>query len=132
MAAPQPKTYINVNGSTVDASEVTVPSDRTFRGAWNLSANVIGVDMDKAKDIWRNKLREDRKAKFTPLDDEIRVLSRKELSNDSDNARKTRIGVVESKAQEYRDVPEHADIDAASTPDELKALTLDTLVTPLE
>lgn len=131
MAAPQPKIYINVNGSTVDASEVTVPSDRTFRGAWNLSTNVIGVDMDKVKDIWRNKLRQDRKEKFAALDDEIRILSRKELANGSDPARKARIGVVEAKAQEYRDVTSHANIAAASTPDQLKALTLDALVTPL-
>jgi predicted secreted protein len=27
-------TYININGDVRDASSLTVPTDRTFRGAW--------------------------------------------------------------------------------------------------
>jgi hypothetical protein len=31
-------TYININGDVRDAASLTVPADRTFRGAWLLTA----------------------------------------------------------------------------------------------
>ena len=40
------KTYItDMKGNTADASSVTKPSDRHFRGAWVLNGNVISEDM---------------------------------------------------------------------------------------
>ena len=44
------KSYItDMDGATVDASTVTKPSDRHFRGAWKLSVSTISEDMTKAK-----------------------------------------------------------------------------------
>ena len=52
-------TYIvDKDGNQVDASTVTVPSDRHFRGAWSLSGKVISEDMDAAKVIFKDKIRE--------------------------------------------------------------------------
>ena len=52
-------TYIvDKDGNQVDASTVTVPSDRHFRGAWSLSGSVISEDMDAAKEIFKDKIRE--------------------------------------------------------------------------
>lgn len=42
---------INVGGQTVDASNVTVPADRTFRDAWILNGTTIEVDAVKKHEI---------------------------------------------------------------------------------
>ena len=55
-------TYIvDKDGNQIDASTATVPSDRAFRGAWSLSGSVISEDMTKAKEIFKDKIREVRK-----------------------------------------------------------------------
>ena len=52
-------TYIvDKDGNSIDASSATVPSDRHFRGAWSLSGKVISEDMTKAKEIFKDKIRE--------------------------------------------------------------------------
>ena len=52
-------TYIvDKDGNQIDASAATVPSDRHFRGAWSLSGSVISEDMDAAKEIFKDKIRE--------------------------------------------------------------------------
>jgi len=57
-------TYIvDKDGNQIDASTASVPSDRHFRGAWSLSGSVISEDMTKAKEIFKDKIREVR----TPL-----------------------------------------------------------------
>ena len=54
-----PTTYIvDKDGNQIDASTATVPSDRHFRGAWSLSGSVISEDMTKAKEIFKDKIRE--------------------------------------------------------------------------
>ena len=53
------QTYIvDKDGNQIDASTATVPSDRHFRGAWSLSGSVISEDMDAAKAIFKDKIRE--------------------------------------------------------------------------
>ena len=53
------QTYIvDKDGNQIDASSATVPSDRHFRGAWSLSGSVISEDMTKAKEIFKDKIRE--------------------------------------------------------------------------
>jgi hypothetical protein len=52
-------TYIvDKDGNQIDAASATVPSDRHFRGAWSLSGSVISEDMTKAKEIFKDKIRE--------------------------------------------------------------------------
>jgi hypothetical protein len=52
-------TYIvDKDGNQIDASAATVPSDRHFRNAWSLSGKVISEDMDAAKAIFKDKIRE--------------------------------------------------------------------------
>ena len=53
------QTYIvDKDGNQIDASTASVPSDRHFRGAWSLSGSVISEDMDAAKAIFKDKIRE--------------------------------------------------------------------------
>ena len=52
-------TYIvDKDGNQIDASTATVPSDRHFRNAWSLNGKVISEDMDAAKVIFKDKIRE--------------------------------------------------------------------------
>ena len=49
------------DGNEIDASTATVPSERDFRDAWSLSGTVISEDLTKAKEIFKDKIREVRK-----------------------------------------------------------------------
>ena len=52
-------TYIvDKDGNQANAASVTVPANRDFRGAWSLSGSVISEDMDAAKEIFKDKVRE--------------------------------------------------------------------------
>lgn len=111
-------TYININGDVRDASSITVPADRVFRGAWQFNDNVIEADMPKARAIQRENLREEREPRLAALDvDYMKALE-------------TGTGAADIAAQKavLRDITSDARIDAAANPDELKALTLATLL----
>ena len=49
------------DGDTIDASGATIPSDRHFRNAWKINGSVISEDLDTAKEIFKDKIREVRK-----------------------------------------------------------------------
>ena len=67
-----PTTYIvDKDGNQIDASTATVPADRHFRGAWSLSGSVISEDMTKAKEIFKDKIREARKPLLEAKDVEL-------------------------------------------------------------
>ena len=107
-------TYIvDKDGNQIDASTATVPSDRAFRGAWLLSGSVISEDLDTAKDIFRDKVREVRK----PLLDAEDVVYMKAMEADDASAKAASV----TKKTALRDAPAAAAIDAASTIAELKA-----------
>ena len=109
-----PTTYIvDKDGNQIDASTATVPSDRAFRGAWSLSGSVISEDMDAAKAIFKDKVREVR----GPLLNAEDVVYMKALEADDATAK---AASVATKAA-LRDAPAAAAIDAASTIAELKA-----------
>ena len=110
-------TYININGDVRDVASLTIPTDRTFRAAWQFNDAVVEVDMDKAKEIHKQNLRMERK----PLLDSLDVQYMRALEAGSDTT-----AIVASK-QALRDVTDDARIANATTPEELKALTLDVL-----
>lgn len=110
-------TYININGDVRDAASLTVPADRTFRGAWQFSGAAVEIDMAAAKEIHRDNLRAARK----PLLDALDVDYMKALETGGDAS------AIAAEKQKLRDVTADARIEAATTPDELKALTLEVL-----
>lgn len=112
-----PQTLININGDVRDASALTVPADRTFRGAWQFSGAAVEIDMTKARDIHRDNLRAERAPKLAELD----VAYMKALEQSGDTA------AIAAEKQVLRDAPGDARIASAATPDALKALTLDVL-----
>ena len=109
-----PETYIvDSRGVTANANEVTVPSSRHFRGAWVTSGKVISEDLDAAKVIFKDKIREVRK----PLLEAEDVVYMKALEEDDADAKTASV----TKKKSLRDAPAASAISDASTIDELKA-----------
>ena len=107
-------TYIvDKDGNQVDASTVTVPSDRHFRGAWTLNGKVISEDMAKAKEIFKDKIREVR----GPLLDAEDVVYMKALEADDADAKTASV----NKKKALRDAPAAQAITDADTIAKLKA-----------
>ena len=107
-------TYIvDKDGNQIDASTATVPANRDFRGAWSLSGNVISEDLAKAKEIFRDKIREVRAPLLAAED----VTYMKALEADDADAK---AASVAAKAA-LRDAPAAAAIDAATDIASLKA-----------
>lgn len=93
------------------ADESEIPADRTFRNAWKAD---LTVDMVKAREIHRAKLRDIRKPLLEALDtDYMRA------DEAGDTALKAQIA---SKKQALRDVTDDPAIAAATSPEELKAV----------
>ena len=108
------KTFItDKDGATVDASTVTVPSDRHFRNAWKLNGSVIAEDMTEAKKIFQDKIREVRK----PLLEAEDVVYMKAMEADDASAKTASV----AKKTALRDAPAASAIDDATTIAELKA-----------
>ena len=72
---------------------------------------MINVNMDKARDIHRDKVRQVRNTKLAAKDVEFQ----RALETGADTA------TIVSEKQALRDAPAAAAIDAATTPEELKA-----------
>lgn len=111
-------TYININGDVRDASSITVPTDRTFRGAWTFEGAAVEVDMAAARDIHKENLRVERKPRMDQLD--VDFMQALEAGNSTTQ--------IAADKQALRDITDDARIAAAATPDELKALDLATLL----
>ena len=91
--------------------------------AWDFNDDktAVIVNMPKARDIHRTALRSDRVPRLATLDVAyMRALER----GDSTAAQE-----IAAQKQTLRDIPAHPAIDAAQTPEELMALTLDVLLT---
>ena len=107
-------TYIvDKDGNQIDASTATVPSDRHFRGAWSLSGKVISEDMDAAKVIFKDKIREVRQTLLEAED----VLYMKALEADDASAKTASV----AKKKALRDAPAAQAITDADTIAKLKA-----------
>ena len=108
------KTLIKIGAKTYDAADYTLPTERTFRGAWEADVDtaVISVDMAAARDIWRDKIRQARTESLAALD----TAFMKALETGADTTQ------ITADKQALRDAPSLATIDAATTPAELTAI----------
>lgn len=104
------KTFIKIGAQKLDAADYEAPIDRTFREAWQLSGHVIGVNMDQARDIWRDKIRQARVGVFESLD--AQFMQAMETGADTSD--------IVAQKNALRDAPADPAIDAATTPEELK------------
>lgn len=107
-------TIVDKDGNEKRADELTgQPSDRLFRDAWLLSGSVISEDLDKAKELFKDKIREVRGPLLTAED----VVYMKALEADDATAKAASV----TKKQALRDAPAAAAIDAATDIAGLKA-----------
>jgi hypothetical protein len=89
-----------------------VPSERTFRAAWVMGDCCIDHDIDKCKAIGHDKRRAARAVEFAPLDEVIM----KQIPGVDAIAVEASRQVIRNKYNDIQDA-----IDAAETPDEIKA-----------
>jgi len=92
--------------------EADIPSDRTFRGAWVMGDCCIEHDLDQCKAIAHDKRRAARAEEFTPHDE---LIAKQIPGVDA--------AAVEEARQAIRDryAAVQAEIEAAASPDEIKA-----------
>ena len=111
-------TYININGDVRDAASLTVPTDRTFRGAWQFNGDAVEVNMTAAVAIHKDNLRAERAPRMEQLD--VDFMQALEAGTSTTQ--------IATDKQTLRDITDDARIAAASDPDALKALTLAVLL----
>ena len=87
------------------------PSDRSFRDAWTFDGTNFSVDITKAKEIHKDKIRLAREKKFEELDVEFQ----RALETSADTS------AIVAKKQALRDAPAAAGITTAVTETDLKA-----------
>jgi hypothetical protein len=105
-------TIIDKDGASI-TSPSSMPSDRSFRGAWKIEGTVISEDLATAKEIFKDKIREVRK----PLLDAEDVVYMKALEADDSSAKAASV----AKKAKLRDAPANTAISSASNITELKA-----------
>lgn len=74
---------------------------------------MITIDMSIARDIWRKKIRSERKEKLKELDVEYQRADEENSASKKDK--------VAKQKKKLRDAPAAPEIEAANTPEELKA-----------
>lgn len=85
--------------------------DRTFRAAWKMTGKKVATDLPKAKEIAHERRRAKREAEFAPHD---AAIAKQLPGNDKAEAERVKIRAKYDAMQTA--------IDAAKTPDELKAV----------
>ena len=114
MAKPATKSMISdKDGNSADASKITMPKNRDFRGAWTLEGDVMKEDLSVAKELFKSKIKEAR----TPLLASEDVSFMMALENDDASARAASV----AKKKALRDATKASAIDAASSIAELTA-----------
>ena len=105
---------VDKDSNQIDASTVSSkPSDRHFRNAWAISGKVISEDITKAKDVFKDKIRQVRK----PLLEAEDIVYMKALEVSDSSAQTASI----NKKKALRDAPANSAITNANTITKLKA-----------
>jgi hypothetical protein len=107
-------TGIRIGERVYDDKHSPPPQDKMFREAWAVNGSVppqIVVDMEKAKDIAREMIREARKPFFEKYDAEFNVAA----EDGSD------VSIVAEKRKRLRAATDDTRITKAETPNQLKA-----------
>lgn len=96
-----------------EVTEAEIPTDRTFRNAWTDEGSLT-VDMKKAREIHRAALRSSRSPKLAALDVEY------QRADEVGDARAK--ALIVQRKNELRAVTDIPEIEAADTPEALKAV----------
>lgn len=101
---------------------VTVPEDRTFRNAWDYDGTDIVCDLNKARDIQRDRLRILRAPKMKELD--VQFMQAVEKNDTAAQA------LIATQKQKLRDITINPAIDNAASVEELKLAAMGDLNGP--
>lgn len=105
---------VDKDGNQIDKAEATsIPGNRDFRAAWSLNGKVISEDLTKAKEIFKDKIREVR----GPLLEAEDVVYMKALEADDASAKTASV----NRKKALRDAPAAQAITDADTIAKLKA-----------
>ena len=117
-----PHTNIDLGGKLYRVDRIQVPANRVFRDAWakDSSRAVVTVNMHKAREIQRDRIRQQRAERWGGAD------SAWNIAQEANDAAKMANAAAHRRA--LRDAPAHPSIDAAQTPGELAAVTLDSIL----
>ena len=107
------RSAIDKDGNSIRFDRATVPSEYHFRDAWSLSGTTITEDIDKAKELFKEKVREARQPLFLEEDAKFMVA----LENGDTSAQNT---IKETKTK-LRDATATDAIKNATNTTELKA-----------
>jgi len=114
MAKPATKSMISdKDGNSADASKITMPKNRDFRGAWTLEGDVMKEDLSAAKELFKDKIKEARNPLLASED----VAFMMALENDDSSAKAASV----AKKKALRDATKASAINAASSIEELTA-----------
>jgi len=114
MAKPATKSMISdKDGNSADASKITMPKNRDFRGAWTLEGDVMKEDLSAAKELFKDKIKEARNPLLASED----VAFMMALENDDSKAKAASV----AKKKALRDATKASAINAASSIEELTA-----------
>lgn len=114
-----PQSLINIDGAIRDVAFLTIPAKRDFREAWQLSGRVVEHDLEKAKEIHKNRLRAERAIRMETLDTRFM----KALETEDSEARQQ----VIAEKQALRDMPTNPLWDMVTSVEDLRKITLDRL-----
>lgn len=108
------ETFIKTETGTTRAQDTQSPGTRLFREAWQLDGAVIEVDMPKAREIWREKIRAVREPVLKNLDAAyMKALESGDMAVQQD---------IAAQKQLLRDAPEVPEIEQAESPEQLEAV----------
>ncbi len=96
-----------------------IPSDRSFRNAWETDGSKIAVNMEKAREIQKNRVREERRPLLEALD--IEYMKAFEVGDAK------RVAETAQEKQILRDATESPLFAEAQTPEELKMVTIEAI-----
>ena len=116
-----PKSYVRIGASTRLATRHAQPATgRVFRDAWAwpVGRGAISIDMDRARDIVRERIRGEREERWQAAD----AAFNRALESGASTAEEA------AARQALRDAPAHRSIADALTPAALAAITLDKIL----
>ena len=118
---PLARHYVQIGTDERAATAHAPPgTSRWFREAWTwpLAAGPIEVDMTRARDLQRDRIRVERAARWGAADRDFNVAQEAGTST----------AAAATVRRKMRDAPAHASIDEAATPEALKLVTLDSIL----
>jgi hypothetical protein len=104
----------------LEKEDVPMLKNFEYYKAYELINSIIEINMPKARDIHRVALRSERASRLAALDV---AYMRAQEREDTAAAKQ-----IAAQKETLRNIPTHPAIDAAQTPEELMALTLDVLL----